>query len=87
MIRDLLRHGWLRPVCPDCQRPEDLRITCRHCASEYPPQTAMEQVVQRIIRLALWIPVAVTLLMVAMLVASFLLRYMFLPVFALIFRE
>jgi hypothetical protein len=86
MIRDILHYGRACRICPDCHRPEDLKITCRHCESEYPAQTAMDEVVQKILRLAVGIPVALTLLVIAMLVASLLLRYALLPIFSHIFR-
>jgi hypothetical protein len=52
MIRDVLTSAWMRRVCPDCQRPEDLKVMCRHCGSEYPPQTATDEVMEKILRLA-----------------------------------
>jgi hypothetical protein len=86
IIRNLLHYGSACRICPDCHRPEDLKITCRHCASEYPRQTALDEVVQQILRLAVGIPVAVTLLGIGLLVASLIFQYAWLPMFSLIFR-
>jgi hypothetical protein len=86
MIRDVLTDSLFRRVCPDCQRPEDLKVTCRHCGSEYPPKTAMEEVMEKTLRLAVGIPVAVVGLMTALLLGTLLLKYVFFPVLDIILR-
>jgi hypothetical protein len=72
MIRDILHYGRTRQICPDCRRPQNLKITCRHCESEYPPQTATDEVVEKILRLAVGIPVAVVVLMAALIIGTLL---------------
>ena len=82
MIRDVLTDSLFRRVCPDCQRPEDLKVTCRHCGSEYPQPTALAQA----LRLAVGIPVAIVLVLMGILIASVLVKYAFFPMLNLIFR-
>jgi hypothetical protein len=82
MIRDVLTYGRIRWVCPDCQRPEDLKVMCRHCGSEYPQPTTLAQA----LRLAVGMPVAIVLVLTGILIASVLLKYVFFPMLDLIFR-
>ena len=85
ILRDLLTYGVVRRVCPDCQRPEALKMTCRHCGSEYPP-AAIAQVAEKILRLGVGVVVAVVVLMTALLIATLLLKYVFSPMLVLILR-
>jgi hypothetical protein len=82
MIRDVLTDSLFRRVCPDCQRPEDLKVTCRHCGSEYPLLTTLAQA----LRLATGMPVAIVLVLTGILIASVLLTYACFPRLHLIVR-
>jgi hypothetical protein len=75
MIRDVLTYGRVRRICPDGQRPEDLKVTCRHCGSEYPQPTTLAQALW----LAVGVPVAIVLVLTGILISSVLLKYVFLP--------
>ena len=80
--REFLTYGRLWHLCPDCRRPENLKVTCRHCGSEYPRSTTRAQA----LRLAVGIPVAILVVLGAMLMASLMLKYVMFPVLDLIFR-
>jgi hypothetical protein len=82
MIRDVLTDSLFRRVCPDCQRPEDLKVTCRHCGSEDPQPTTLAQA----LRLAMGIPVAIVLVLTGILIASVRLTYACFPRLNLIVR-
>ena len=82
MTHDVLAYSRVRRICPDCQRPEDLKVTCRPCGSEYPRPTTLAQAV----RLAVGIPVALVVVLTALLLASLMLKYVFFPMLNLIFR-
>ena len=82
MIKDVLTSGWIQRACPDCQRPEDVKVTCRHCGSEYPQPTTLAQV----LRLAVMLPVGIVLVLTGILIASMLLKDVFFPMLDLIFR-
>jgi hypothetical protein len=82
MTNDFLTYGRVRRICPDCYRPEDLKVTCRHCGSEYPQPTTLAQA----LRLAVGIPVAIVLVLTGILIASVLLKYAFFPMLDLMCR-
>jgi hypothetical protein len=82
MSRDVLTYGRMRRVCPDGQRPEDLKVTCRHCRSEYPQPTTRAQA----LRLAVGMPVAIVRVLTGILLASVLLKDVCFPMLDLIVR-
>jgi hypothetical protein len=66
MIRDVRTDGRMWRVCPDGQRPEDLKVTCRPCGSAYPQPTTRAQA----LRLAVGLPVVIVLVLTGILLAS-----------------
>jgi hypothetical protein len=82
MTHDVLAYGRVRRICPDGQRPEDLKVTCRLCGSEYPRPTTLAQAVQ----LAVGMPVALIVVLTALLLASLMWNYGFFPMRTLIVR-